>query len=662
MSVFALDTEGQAALAEEARANPIDISEASPGFFRGLPKAIGLGTMRGGAKTGDFMQTAGRFFDEPGIDQDAVDAYADDIRKSSIDYWTPQANEVGTAGRVMGGFSEMVLPLMAGGGNPSIMLGTQAIHTGKELVDQGVDAATAAKVATLEAAGSGLGFKIPFLGKTLATRIGSGIAGNLAINTTTAATQQQILKRSGYEDQAKQFDPGNLEARALDVLTGIAFGGIAHVTAAKPSERAAAATLNNAKHFQEDTAPGVPADPISSMLHQDALETAIKQEVRGEPVSVPAKIAEAQFVPRPSDTGSELPVVAPGHVRFYHGGTSYEGGERWLTEDRSYAEGYADKSGEAGKVQYVDVPESFLDQHGVKKSFDDSGTSMRSPYVHWEAPEKIASGLREIPKDREYVSSETQAAIDEYAAHEGIAVSEGELTDEHLAAFQGLRSDVQADQNLGRPGEGAPAEQRRANDGGSREVAAGEPLRVYRGESRPLSAADFDEAALGHATGHPTSGLGVYFTNDAEDAARYGQLAEHHLDIRNPKTVKFEDLPSFDSLAEATKYRNGLKAQGHDGIILDASHLGGPVQYVAFEPHQVVAAKSAASLDVSAAHAALLDTDLQIPTGEFDADGNAKTVSARELMAQSEAEITQAQNDSKAFAAAATCFLSRGSE
>ena len=52
--------------------------------------------------------------------------------------------------------------------------------------------------------------------------------------------------------------------------------------------------------------------------------------------------------------------------------------------------------------------------------------------------------------------------------------------------------------------------------------------------------------------------------------------------------------------------------------------------------------------------------DMRISTGAMDADGNPITVSARELLANADAEIVKAQQDAKGFAAAAACFLQRG--
>jgi hypothetical protein len=90
-----------------------------------------------------------------------------------------------------------------------------------------------------------------------------------------------------------------------------------------------------------------------------------------------------------------LPPVAAGSVRFFHGGQPYEGGSRFVTEDRAYAQGYANKS-PGGFVHYVDVPLNHPDLANVPKSFDDTGTNMRAPFVHFDAPPSIAKGLRPV--------------------------------------------------------------------------------------------------------------------------------------------------------------------------------------------------------------------------------------------------------------------------
>lgn len=84
--------------------------------------------------------------------------------------------------------------------------------------------------------------------------------------------------------------------------------------------------------------------------------------------------------------------VAPGFVRFYHGGDIGDG-KRWFSPDQAYAEGYARKSG--APVSYVDVPES---SPLLKKAFDDTGTNTPAPYVAFEAPEELASQAKPLPQ------------------------------------------------------------------------------------------------------------------------------------------------------------------------------------------------------------------------------------------------------------------------
>jgi hypothetical protein len=726
MSVFEFDTEGATAVADEARANTIPVDELRPGFFRGIPTAVGSGVMRGGAKTFDAFTDFTRAFDSRPVmdgyrgtnrlypnappqttalskeDVERREKERTELRNSAIDYWTPHANDVGTAGRVLGGLSEIALPLMLGGGTPLVLAPEIAAESHKELTDQGVDTNTAAAVGTAEALATSIGFKLPFLGSTLTSRLASGAAGNLALGAGSAEANKLLLESGGYKEQASQFNPFDAEARTVDLLSGLAFGGIAHLTT--PSVRDAALTANNAKHFQQDTAPGIPADVNSSIAHQNAMEQAIKDLEAGDPVHVP-DVTDAEFLRKPADT-----------------------------------------------------------------------------VLHPEAE----SIVRELDLPKENVKSEPVKEPGEYSVHEG------ELTDEQAKAFQGLRSDVPADQNLGGSG-GGISDRPIVQDAGRN----GEPLRVFRGASRELSAEDFKPESLGFASGKPAASLGVFFSKSHEQAAQHGAVTEHYLDMRNPKVFTAEDLPGFDSREAANAFSKQLASKGHDGIVIDASNVGGPVNYVAFRHDQVihapktlvkreppivqfrrdaaeitkalpkvedgftrlwrgnrkgeigknpqftndlpgialpfrkfyggelsytdvptnrlsefanngVAAKNAefilpteyaqkatqvdgdkpavtisneipehslepginaehdfdtsepSSIESAVAEQAIAAQDLQIPTGEIDADGMPKTVSSRQLMEQARQDVKTAKKDSKAFNAAVTCFLSAG--
>jgi hypothetical protein len=112
-------------------------------------------------------------------------------------------------------------------------------------------------------------------------------------------------------------------------------------------------------------------------------------------------------------------------------------------------------------------------------------------------------------------------------------------------------------------------------------AAGGTPQVVFRGSRDGTTSPEaFDQ--LGASTGNPSASLGVWFSDDNADAARYGTVGEYHLDLRNPKEYDAAEFPELDSAEEAAQLREELKAQGYDGIMLDARPYGGPVQYVAF--------------------------------------------------------------------------------
>lgn len=236
--IFALDLAGNKTAAERAAANPY-LQPAAPGWFDRAPAAIGMGVMRGGvlasratnvllaapvAAYESLTDQQGRFTDQWFRD-------TDEAAGSAIDFWSPSAGTTGAASNVLGGLAEMTLQLGATGGNPTLLLGTMETNPAVDLVNQGVDAETAVRVGLAQGAAGAVGFRLPILGRTLASRMVTGAAGNLAANTSAAAVSQLALQGSGYGKEAEQFDPLNLEARFVDILAGVAFGGLHHLGA-----------------------------------------------------------------------------------------------------------------------------------------------------------------------------------------------------------------------------------------------------------------------------------------------------------------------------------------------------------------------------------------------------------------------------------------------
>lgn len=322
MSVFELDQRGAALSLGDAPA--VRLESVEPSFGYRTSYGFGMGLAKGGARVGQAIGMAGAaipiaYDAATGGGTAAQDAYFktyDEVFQNAVDYWTPRPEEVGTAGRLLGGLAEMVLPLAAGAGNPGLLLGSQGLGVGTDLTREGVDPLAAAGVGTVQAAASAGGFAIPFLGKNLLQRIGLGAAGNLATNIPADAASQQILRSAGALQQAERFDPLSLEARALDVIAGGAFGGVGHLLArAGDAEdaRAARAAVANARQFQQDSAPRPLDTPQASQAHQQAIETAIAQFARGEAVQVPpgaaAAMAGAEQAPR-ADLVDELRAAA----------------------------------------------------------------------------------------------------------------------------------------------------------------------------------------------------------------------------------------------------------------------------------------------------------------------------------------------------------------
>lgn len=575
------------------RSEPV---ETGPGFFEGAIKGPAMGLMRGFVNLNDLLLTGVNSV-TPTSDEDLNQQQQ--LRESATDFWTPNARTVGTAGRVLGGVAEGLAPLAVPFAGPALTVGSNTLAAGKRLVDAGVDSPTAGGMAALEGAATAVGLKLPILGGTLAQRLAAGAAGNLALGAGSTAAEHALLDSRGYEELAQNYDPLDGEARAVDVLSGLVFGGLHHLTV--PSERDAVATVNNAKHFQKDTAPGIPAEPAANTAHQNAMSDATEQLMAGEPVNVREDVTRATFTPRP-DAGNHVP------------------------ED----------------LRALDAAQKEL--------------------------------------------SDKSAAQDQTGGYD---VGEGDLTDEQRAQFDRLRSGPEsATPELGRTAAGGPPAAGWSEETRIRSSRTAEPLTVYRGSEQALEPGHFADEALGHASGRPSSGLGVFFTTSAEEAGRYGVARASHLDIRNPKLIRNEDLPGFDSAADARAFAKDLEAQGFDGIIIKNKHLGPGAHdwIVAFHPEQVIepgavakpkaapkakakAAEPVASKETEAAaddpitasvRESLATEDIKLPTGEIDADGNAVTRSARELLAEADAEVAAATETGQGIAAAVSCFLTRG--
>jgi len=277
-----------------------------PGAFENFAKGAGMYTMRSLAEAGRAVDMAGAVFP---IAYDAVvggteqqDQYFkehDETFNGAVDYWTPRPGEVGTAGQVAGQLAGGVMQAII---SPALLVGTTQLSSAEDLVRNGVDAGTANTVGAIQGTAMAVGIKLPFLGQSLATRVLSGSGGNLLQGTAAALASSEVLKANDYEKQAEQYNPWDLRARALDVMLGAAFGGLAHLEARgapklTPTDEAALLVANQARHLEDATPNGRPATDSDATMHTDAMRQAIDQVLRGERVTVDALTKDMRMVP-----------------------------------------------------------------------------------------------------------------------------------------------------------------------------------------------------------------------------------------------------------------------------------------------------------------------------------------------------------------------------
>ena len=276
-----------------------------PGFWANAHKAVGLGIMEGGAKAGQALMLAGsavpRLVDTfaggdnltgETLTERYFDALGEPMQRA-IDHWSLPSESVGTAGRVLYGVGQIALPLMAGAGNPALLMATQGFGTSADLVRQGVDANTAGAAGTVSAFTTGVGMMLPMAGRTLAQSLAIGAGGNVATGMFDRAALRAILQHADYGKIAAQYKVFDPEQMAAEALIGSVFGAVAHAVKPPeanapeltPDEHAAALTLNAAATRDADTLVK-PGDVNGMTAAHDAQVLAASQIDAGQPVSV----------------------------------------------------------------------------------------------------------------------------------------------------------------------------------------------------------------------------------------------------------------------------------------------------------------------------------------------------------------------------------------
>lgn len=300
-----------------------------------------------------------------------------------------------------------------------------------------------------------------------------------------------------------------------------------------------------------------------------------------------------------NDEGGELAArdiarQAPGLIK--KGGMSADQALSW-----AYENGYIDQA----PTEYLDRFDPNAPTEQAVLDLIDKELSGRPTYSERNQNKSLASFLmaadqlaKEMEKAGVTTGQSNEAIRKALQIGRDSAINFSQYTPEEVEFFRSMgievgdqraetqpRPELQAAENVVTVGGGTP----RAGWAENTVVtgADGRPATVYRGSrDGTTSAADF--ATTGAATGHPSAGLGVWLSADRGDAARYGTVGEYQLDLRNPKIYSIEDFPGFDSIEESRALRERLQAQGHDGVVIDARNVGGPVQFVAFNADSVI--------------------------------------------------------------------------
>lgn len=278
-----------------------NLGVGEPGFFTGFGKGVGMYAMKGFAETARAIDLLGAV---PPVLMDKLsggttrgDEYFkqhEDVFGNAVDYWTPKPTEVGAAGQIVGSLAGALPQIMV---NPALGVGTAVLTPAEDLTKAGVGPGSAITVGMIQGAALAAGIRMPFLGSTLATKMATGAGGNLLQGVLAAAGSKGVLKAGGYDQAAEGFQPFDVTQRAVDILMGLAFGGLAHLDAKAQAAYRAAFTedVKNAllvknQSMQLDAIANAykAVDDLPEHLNVkvNKIQEAVAQALRGEPVNV----------------------------------------------------------------------------------------------------------------------------------------------------------------------------------------------------------------------------------------------------------------------------------------------------------------------------------------------------------------------------------------
>lgn len=639
-----------------------------PGFFRGSLDATGRGLVRGvieGVDTAKstLVQAAGASLatdfgigaSYTGNADDQIERVNADTAKTAGDIaaHTRQAESLlqvdptttGMAGQILSE-AAAVLPrtiagtLLAGPLGGAVAAGAPAGFAGKQVAQaQGVDENTAMFKGGIDALTTGAGVFLPaarIVGPVLGDAA-LAVGANVGLGAAGRGATGALLERNGYTAQAAQYKAFDKTALLTDAVLGAAFFGVGRLSGgARPStdQVDAALTERTAQHADVDTAPGAPVDPRSAAAHQEAMTTAIDQLSRGEPVAVPESLHQAAFL---RDASEESPI-----------GVSAAKAELAVAESKVQSEEFAARVGREAHYTPEGTP-VFRD--GTAYPMADA---MRFFDEHVQGLEpKSAAKVPDVLFQIGHVDDATAQGLHDYLPgfHEGLR--EARVSGRSIKHIHDSRSGIarqvleRLQQGVLTPDEVLPNHQ---NPNRAflvlRDVGDDPKKSPHQSTVIELSANGKGVDVVSAMTMPDRTLNKARALKEEMDTSRAEGLRSPHPPLEAGKTDNLTrqqtNFPTVDRDALASITEKPQAATGKDPS-------GKPANDAASDPVLQVADEILTRTE-----------DIRISTGATDADGNPVTVSARELLAEADADIAKAEQESQGFAAAASCFLQRG--
>lgn len=197
---------------------------------------------------------------------------------ANVEHFRPDASQIGVAGNTLNSVISGLVPFVTGPIGGALSTGA---NTAGDVIDKGGTLGQAWKAGGAATVGAYVGAKLPAsVGKTIPTKVVTGAVGNIAAGVATNLAIGATVDGNKELEDMFAVTPQSL---AVDGLMGAVFGGVDGMLGrpATPSEKAAAATINNAAVFEGRT-PGKPNGPKGVKQHTDALTKALKDLAAGK--------------------------------------------------------------------------------------------------------------------------------------------------------------------------------------------------------------------------------------------------------------------------------------------------------------------------------------------------------------------------------------------